>query len=192
MLDAVNWIRLAVKKIKAETVKKLWGRYRWCEYLPHINSCLWIYTLNTMKISRTELVANWTQWSPTARGVASVVAEKPELPLAVATAVRLVLLHGELELASVGESRVASVMMMMMPSPVAPQTAASHTLPVHGAWALRGPKLVRTKGSPVARSNTAMWQFLTKCFAKSGFGESDVADNLEEASENIATISNLC
>jgi hypothetical protein len=25
-----------------------------------------------------------------------------------------------------------------------------------------------------------------------GFGESDVADNLEEASENIAAISNLC
>jgi hypothetical protein len=30
-----------------------------------------------------------------------------------------------------------------------------------------------------------------KCFAKAGFGESDVADNLEEASENIAAISNL-
>jgi hypothetical protein len=30
------------------------------------------------------------------------------------------------------------------------------------------------------------------CFAKAGFGESDVADNLEEASENIAAISNLC
>jgi hypothetical protein len=29
-----------------------------------------------------------------------------------------------------------------------------------------------------------------KCFAKAGFGESDVADNLEE-SENIAEISNL-
>jgi hypothetical protein len=29
-------------------------------------------------------------------------------------------------------------------------------------------------------------------FAKAGFGESDVADNLEEASENIAAISNLC
>jgi hypothetical protein len=31
-----------------------------------------------------------------------------------------------------------------------------------------------------------------KCFAKTGFGESDVADNLEEASENIAAISSLC
>jgi hypothetical protein len=31
-----------------------------------------------------------------------------------------------------------------------------------------------------------------KCFAKAGFGESDVADNLEEASENIPAISNLC
>jgi hypothetical protein len=31
-----------------------------------------------------------------------------------------------------------------------------------------------------------------KCFAKAGFGESDVADNLEEASENIASIFNLC
>jgi hypothetical protein len=31
-----------------------------------------------------------------------------------------------------------------------------------------------------------------KCFAKAGFGESDVADNLEEVSENIAGISNLC
>jgi hypothetical protein len=31
-----------------------------------------------------------------------------------------------------------------------------------------------------------------KCFAKAGFGVSDVADNLEEASENIAAISNLC
>jgi hypothetical protein len=30
------------------------------------------------------------------------------------------------------------------------------------------------------------------CFAKAGFGESDVEDNLEEASENIASISNLC
>jgi hypothetical protein len=30
------------------------------------------------------------------------------------------------------------------------------------------------------------------CFAKAGFEESDVADNLEEASENIASISNLC
>jgi hypothetical protein len=28
--------------------------------------------------------------------------------------------------------------------------------------------------------------------AKAGFGESDVADNLEEVSENIAAISNLC
>jgi hypothetical protein len=28
--------------------------------------------------------------------------------------------------------------------------------------------------------------------ARAGFGESDVADNLEEASENIAAISNLC
>jgi hypothetical protein len=33
---------------------------------------------------------------------------------------------------------------------------------------------------------------IKKCFAKAGFGESDVADNLEEASENIAAISNLC
>jgi hypothetical protein len=31
-----------------------------------------------------------------------------------------------------------------------------------------------------------------KCFAEAGFGESDVADNLEEASENIAAISSLC
>jgi hypothetical protein len=31
-----------------------------------------------------------------------------------------------------------------------------------------------------------------KCFAKAGFGESDVADNFEEASGNIAAISNLC
>jgi hypothetical protein len=30
-----------------------------------------------------------------------------------------------------------------------------------------------------------------KCFAKAGFGESDAADNLEEASENIAAMSNL-
>jgi hypothetical protein len=30
-----------------------------------------------------------------------------------------------------------------------------------------------------------------KCFAKAGFGESDVAGNLE-ARENIAAISNLC
>jgi hypothetical protein len=33
---------------------------------------------------------------------------------------------------------------------------------------------------------------VTKCFAKAGFGESDVADNLGEASGNIAAISNLC
>jgi hypothetical protein len=31
-----------------------------------------------------------------------------------------------------------------------------------------------------------------KCFATAGLGESDVADNLEEASENIAAISKLC
>jgi hypothetical protein len=31
-----------------------------------------------------------------------------------------------------------------------------------------------------------------KCFAKAGFGESAVADNLEEESENIAAVSNLC
>jgi hypothetical protein len=31
-----------------------------------------------------------------------------------------------------------------------------------------------------------------KCFAKVGFGESDVAHNLEEASENTAAICNLC
>jgi hypothetical protein len=31
-----------------------------------------------------------------------------------------------------------------------------------------------------------------KCYAKAGFGESDVADNLEEASENVAAISNPC
>jgi hypothetical protein len=35
-------------------------------------------------------------------------------------------------------------------------------------------------------------QTVKQCFAKSGFGESDVADNSEEASENIAAISNLC
>jgi hypothetical protein len=33
---------------------------------------------------------------------------------------------------------------------------------------------------------------VTKCFAKAGFWESDVADNLEDASKNIAVISNLC
>jgi hypothetical protein len=31
-----------------------------------------------------------------------------------------------------------------------------------------------------------------KCFPKARFGESDVADNLEEASENITAISHLC
>jgi hypothetical protein len=31
-----------------------------------------------------------------------------------------------------------------------------------------------------------------KCFAKAGIGEREVADNLEEASENIAAISSLC
>jgi ADP-dependent phosphofructokinase/glucokinase len=31
-----------------------------------------------------------------------------------------------------------------------------------------------------------------KCFAKVRFGESEVADNMEEVSENIAAISNLC
>jgi hypothetical protein len=31
-----------------------------------------------------------------------------------------------------------------------------------------------------------------KCFAKAGVGKNDVADNLEEASENNAAISNLC
>jgi hypothetical protein len=35
-------------------------------------------------------------------------------------------------------------------------------------------------------------EIVKKCFATAGFGESDVADNLEEASENIAAISNLC
>jgi hypothetical protein len=33
---------------------------------------------------------------------------------------------------------------------------------------------------------------VNKCFAKAGFGEGDVADNLEQASENIAAISILC
>jgi hypothetical protein len=31
-----------------------------------------------------------------------------------------------------------------------------------------------------------------QCFAKAEFGESDVADNLDKASENIAAISNAC
>jgi hypothetical protein len=31
-----------------------------------------------------------------------------------------------------------------------------------------------------------------KRFPKAGYGESDVADNLGEVSENIAVISNLC
>jgi hypothetical protein len=31
-----------------------------------------------------------------------------------------------------------------------------------------------------------------KCYAKAGFGESDVAGNLEEVSENIAAMSNFC
>jgi uncharacterized protein YabN with tetrapyrrole methylase and pyrophosphatase domain len=31
-----------------------------------------------------------------------------------------------------------------------------------------------------------------KCLARVGFGESDVTDNLEEVSENIAAISDLC
>jgi hypothetical protein len=35
-------------------------------------------------------------------------------------------------------------------------------------------------------------QTLKKCFVKAAFGESDVADNLDEASENIAAVSNLC
>jgi hypothetical protein len=59
--------------------------------------------------------------------------------LAVATAVGLAWLRGELELASFGASNVARV---MKPSPVATQTA--------------GPELVRTKGSPVSRSKTAL------------------------------------
>jgi hypothetical protein len=33
---------------------------------------------------------------------------------------------------------------------------------------------------------------VTKCFAKAGYGESNVADNLEVASENIDAISVLC
>jgi hypothetical protein len=33
---------------------------------------------------------------------------------------------------------------------------------------------------------------VNKCFAKAGFGESDGLNNFEEASENIAAISNLC
>jgi uncharacterized protein YabN with tetrapyrrole methylase and pyrophosphatase domain len=33
---------------------------------------------------------------------------------------------------------------------------------------------------------------VNKRFAKAGFGESDVAENMEEVSENIAAISNLC
>jgi ADP-dependent phosphofructokinase/glucokinase len=35
-------------------------------------------------------------------------------------------------------------------------------------------------------------EIVKKCFAIAGFGKTDVADNLEEASENIAAISNLC
>jgi hypothetical protein len=31
-----------------------------------------------------------------------------------------------------------------------------------------------------------------ECFAKAGFGEGDLADNLGEARENVAAISNLC
>jgi hypothetical protein len=33
---------------------------------------------------------------------------------------------------------------------------------------------------------------VTRGFAKAGFGESDVADNVEEESENIAAIYNPC
>jgi hypothetical protein len=35
-------------------------------------------------------------------------------------------------------------------------------------------------------------EIVKKCLAKAGFGENDVADNLEEASENIAAISDFC
>jgi hypothetical protein len=35
-------------------------------------------------------------------------------------------------------------------------------------------------------------QTVKKCLAKAGFGESGVADNVEEASGNTAAISNLC
>jgi hypothetical protein len=39
---------------------------------------------------------------------------------------------------------------------------------------------------------TLMLIYLQTSSPKAGSGESDVADNLEEASENIAAISNLC
>jgi hypothetical protein len=90
-----------------------------------------------------------------AHGAVCCVTEKPVLQLAVATAVRLAWLrrdspHGGNPRKSAGASHVALV---MMTGPVAPQTAASHILPERGAWALPGPKLVRTKGarSPEAK-----------------------------------------
>jgi hypothetical protein len=84
----------------------LWGgRYQWYEYLPHNNSCLWIYALNTMKISRTE-VNYWLDTMEshcTWRSVCCVTV-KYKLPLGVVTRLDN-RLRGELELASVGANR---------------------------------------------------------------------------------------
>jgi hypothetical protein len=97
-----------------------------------------------------ELVASWAQWSPTARGVASVV--WPRNP-----SCRLLWLplwdwrgfmaslnwrgFGGLVLASSRASDVARVV----------------TLAGGAAW----PRTGQNEGSPVARSKTAMWEFPT-------------------------------
>jgi hypothetical protein len=42
------------------------------------------------------------------------------------------------------------------------------------------------------KRHNIVWNGVKNIKAKAGFEETDVADNLEEASENIAAISNLC
>jgi hypothetical protein len=130
-------------------VTNMWGEVSMCEFIPHINSCLWIYALNTMKISRTGLSYWLDTKSPTARGVASFRCAWCNVCFVTSVA--------SAGFPSRWESRKSAgaihVALVMMTGPVAPQTTASHVLPERGAWALPSPELVRTKGarSPEAK-----------------------------------------
>jgi hypothetical protein len=107
-----------------------------CEYFPHINS-LWIYTLNTFWYHAQG------QLLPGYNGVYTACGVVPFMWLVwLRRACRR-----QLEQATLPE------WWRWVHHLVAPQTGASHTLSERGAWALPGPKLVRTKGarSPEAK-----------------------------------------
>jgi hypothetical protein len=121
------------------------GRYRCADTSPTLIVACGFTHWTRWRYRALELVASWTQWSPTARGV----------HLLCDWEVRAVTCCGyrcETDVASVGlcfTSATLPELWRQVHRPVAPQTA--------------GPEPVRTKGSLIVGSKTALWEAPTPC-----------------------------